>query len=273
MAISPQFENGFTRISNDLLEALCSYRLPGEEMQCLLVVIRKTCGYQREDDAISLSQFAAMTGLKRPNVVRALNGLVSKKILTVIKNDTVLVNKYAINKGFSGWKPFVKKKGCGIENDNEVLSETIHTKERKERKPLKDSSRQLSLLSDAAEADGGAPPESATSQASPRALVDAWNQETAGSGLSSVRDLSASRRQKCTLRLMERGLDEWREVFRLCVSTPFLRGERGKWKARFDWLIENDGNALKVLEGQYADVSKGQPTGRAADRYAMLRGL
>jgi phage replication O-like protein O len=63
---SPQLENGYTRIANELLDALIRYRIPGEERQVLDVIIRKTYAYGKKEDRISLSQFHDMTRIKKP---------------------------------------------------------------------------------------------------------------------------------------------------------------------------------------------------------------
>jgi phage replication O-like protein O len=139
---SPQLEDGYLRIANEIIDALCRYRLPGEEMQCLLVVLRKTYGYGKKEDAISLSQFALITGMKRPNVSRALTGLLSKKILYVIKKDTVKTCIYTFNKDFTSWISVIKKdttRGVGgIKKDKGGVSKKMHTKDNntKERKPI-----------------------------------------------------------------------------------------------------------------------------------------
>lgn len=52
--------------------------------------------------------------------------------------------------------------------------------------------------------------------------------------------------------------DDIRLVFKLAEESDFLSGRNGKWTGcSFDWLI-NYNNALKVLEGQYANTNKGE---------------
>lgn len=145
---NPQAENGHVDIAHEIIEALARYRINGEATQCLWVVFRKTYGWKKKEDEISLSQFAEMTGLKRSNVARALAWLVSKKILCVIKEDTNYANKYRFNKDFETWEPAIKKdttrKGV-IKEDNEVLSKKIrpgvskkiHTKETSTKETIK----------------------------------------------------------------------------------------------------------------------------------------
>jgi hypothetical protein len=45
--------------------------------------------------------------------------------------------------------------------------------------------------------------------------------------------------------------DFWQVVLNHCWKSPFLRGEKGRWKVTLHWLVENDRNALKVYEGHY----------------------
>lgn len=133
---NPQTENGYTKIANELLEALCKVRIPGEARQVLDVIFRKTYGFNKKEDAIALSQLCLMTGLKKPNVCRAINVLTGMNI--VIKNDNGVTTKYRIIKNFETWKPLSKKITLSkkimvvIKNDNKPLSKKIHTKEKKE---------------------------------------------------------------------------------------------------------------------------------------------
>ena len=130
---SPQKENGYTPIANELLEALAKIRLSGEETQVLLVLIRKTYGFQKKVDTIALSQFVEATGINKPNVCRAIAKLISKNI--IIKKDNPNITSYSIQKNYARWKPLSKKimlskKIIGvIKKDNSPLSKKIHTKE------------------------------------------------------------------------------------------------------------------------------------------------
>jgi phage replication O-like protein O len=133
---NPQKENGHLDLANEIVEALARIRLSGEESQCLWAIFRKTYSWHKKEDQISLSQFAIITGLNRPAVVRALKKLLSKKIIAIIKNDNTGINTYRFNKDFDTWKPLSKKitvlskKIMGVINiDNQVLSKKIHTKE------------------------------------------------------------------------------------------------------------------------------------------------
>ena len=130
---SPQVENGYTRIADELLEALARTRIPGEARQVFDAILRKTYGFNKTEDAISLSQLCLATGLKKPHVCRALNTLRSMNLVAVKGN--CLANIRRINKNFDRWKPLPKKITV-TEKDNEryrkresALPFSGHTKE------------------------------------------------------------------------------------------------------------------------------------------------
>ena len=127
---NPQKENGYVPIANEIIEALAKFRINGESWQVLLVVLRKTYGWNKKDDEISLTQFQQMTGLKRPNVVRSIKWLVSRKILHSIKEDTSYATKYKFNKNFETWKPSIADDTRGVSRKiPKVVSPMIHTKD------------------------------------------------------------------------------------------------------------------------------------------------
>ena len=161
---NPQTENGHTRIANEILDALCKIRIPGEARQILDCIIRKTYGFNKKSDGIPLAQFEEMTGIKRPNIIRSLNKLEEMNLIHVIKKDNATEksvynswNVYEFIKDFDKWKPLPKKvtalkreKSLSkkiitvIEKDNLPLSKKIHSKDnvskdnKKENKKEKD---------------------------------------------------------------------------------------------------------------------------------------
>jgi phage replication O-like protein O len=122
---SPQLEEGNFPIANELAEIWGRKRISGEEWQVLWVILRKTYGWRKKEDKISLSQFAAATDMPRQTVLRAINKLSAKNIISVIKNGYRRPNIYRFNKDFDTWNT-LSKKGV-IKNDNQVSSKMIHT--------------------------------------------------------------------------------------------------------------------------------------------------
>ena len=95
--------------------------------------------------------------------------------------------------------------------------------------------------------------------ASPETLREIWEQERGS--LGELRALSPEREARCRERLSharKKGKDiaqflaDFREAVARAAATPFCCGAGpGGWIANFDWLICNDTNYLKVLEGRY----------------------
>lgn len=114
--MTPQKENGYTAIANELMEALAAYPIPASQMQCLLAVLRETYGWDRKTAAISLTRFVDLTKLDRRHAHRALNELVKKNVIKVnkrsAKDGTKLTSMYRLNKIYTSWV-FVPKKARG----------------------------------------------------------------------------------------------------------------------------------------------------------------
>lgn len=86
-------------------------------------------------------------------------------------------------------------------------------------------------------------------------FLDTWNEIVTGVLPTVRKPISNDRQKKCAVRMKERSLKEWQEIFRLMIATPFLCGKGDKgWTATFDWIIKNEDNARKVLEGQYQNI-------------------
>ncbi len=96
---NPQKENGFVSIATELFQEMCKVPLSGSEFRVLLFTIRKTYGFAKKQDWISLSQYALGTGLSRRHVIRTLNRLVVNRTLLKSENG----HKYGINKDYSQW--------------------------------------------------------------------------------------------------------------------------------------------------------------------------
>lgn len=92
----------------------------------------------------------------------------------------------------------------------------------------------------------------------PEEFGNAWNRN-AGKILPKIKEFTDSRRDKVVKRIKEGlTLERFTEAVKLCTQKPFLRGEGTRhWKARFDWLIQNDRNITRVFEEDWAvDASK-----------------
>lgn len=58
------------------------------ELACAVFIARKTMGWGKQTDGISLSQFVAGVGASKPTVIKALKGLCDKEIILKTENFT-----------------------------------------------------------------------------------------------------------------------------------------------------------------------------------------
>ena len=86
---NPQTEDGYTQISNEVLEAIATINLSPYESRVLWFVIRKTYGWHKKIDLIPLSQITDGTGIAKSHASRALKSLISKQIVTRLGNKQI----------------------------------------------------------------------------------------------------------------------------------------------------------------------------------------
>lgn len=104
---TPQIEDGYTRIANELLDAIISHPFSRREYAVVMAVIRVTYGFNKKEDAVSGWQLSEMTGIDRSHVSKTLSELVQKNIL--IKSYRCRISHgqnipfIAINKHYKTW--------------------------------------------------------------------------------------------------------------------------------------------------------------------------
>lgn len=90
-------------------------------------------------------------------------------------------------------------------------------------------------------------------------LVERWN--AIGNGVPRVLRVTPDRTKQMNTRLGEKLFREnYRDILDRVAASSFLRGEHpGKghenWKVDFDWIIQNEKNYVRVLEGKYDDAN------------------
>lgn len=106
---NPQKENGYTAISNELMEAFAKIRIPGEARQMLDVIIRKTYGFNKKEDRIATSQIIELTGLNYRNIYKCRKKLKQMNLITISKKGDSQMLTYSIQKDYNKWLPSPKK--------------------------------------------------------------------------------------------------------------------------------------------------------------------
>jgi phage replication O-like protein O len=134
---NPQVEHGHIDIANELGEKFARLHLSGNEWQILWHIFRKTYGWHKKSDTISLSQFQNATGLSRPSVNDAIKLLVGKRVLVVVEKR-VLGTEYLFNKNYEEWSSREKSTSTFFGSKlvpkrvPKLVPKRVHTKETKE---------------------------------------------------------------------------------------------------------------------------------------------
>jgi phage replication O-like protein O len=144
---NPQAENGHTKIANDLFEKIISSGLNGTEIAVVLLVIRKTYGWKKKEDQISLSQFCESIPTSKQTIVTALNNLQLVKILVLVKkgNSKNSSNIWKLNKDYDTWQLVRKSRLVKFSSatsqvfNKQLVKKTLHTKETLTKENTKES--------------------------------------------------------------------------------------------------------------------------------------
>lgn len=101
---NPQKENGYTSISNEILEKLYSTQLNASQFKIVLVVLRYTYGFQRKQHNLSETFISKATGISKRYVSSEINKLINNNLITVIKESTFTTPRVILfNKNYEEW--------------------------------------------------------------------------------------------------------------------------------------------------------------------------
>jgi phage replication O-like protein O len=249
-----QVDDGYTKIANELLEMFTKVNLSSYEFRVVMAIMRKTYGFSKKEDYISLSQLEDITGIKSCHICRTLkklkfkNMIISNGHLTGIQKDYDLWAITQIGNTYSGNTQTGNKvtySGNEItQTGNKKLPKQVDTKEIKKLIQKKDISAHapfneiVKLYNDTC--------------ISLNKVVEIT--EKRKSNIAWRWNKFATRKDKSGVPL---GMRIFNDLFTRANESDFLsgriedkRGFKKQWKASFDWLIE-ESNLIKVLEGQY----------------------
>lgn len=94
---SPQCEHGYTRIADELFEAILRANFSKRELLVILAVVRKTYGYRKTADRLSSSQIAELTMLADTHCRATVRALKANHVL--VEHD----GKIGIQKDYERW--------------------------------------------------------------------------------------------------------------------------------------------------------------------------
>lgn len=103
-------------------------------------------------------------------------------------------------------------------------------------------------------------------------FLSCWNLMANNCGISKIQSITKSRKAKLLARFKDVYLfdNTFQTACGLIAQSDFMQGKNGNgWKVTFDWLISNDTNITKVLEGNYSNHKRpsSSPTTNYVDEY------
>ncbi|MCU8008477.1 replication protein [Shewanella sp. SM87] len=117
--VKADLDDGYLRLSNTLVDALCRTKLSDRESRVVFAVIRRTYGYGKATDWVCLEQLADMTGITTSNICHAIKSLTARDI--IIKDG----RKVGVNPIVSAWQDkkshSINGKKSTIKTDNIIV--------------------------------------------------------------------------------------------------------------------------------------------------------
>lgn len=252
---------GFTRMDNDLLDALAAHSFTITERKVIDVVLRLTAGYQRDTARITGKTFEERTGKKRNHVSEAVDSLLRRGVLFRIGGSA---GEIGINSP-SAWAEKIPTK-------KEGLSPKIGTDKVREIGPLikiKENITANAVVAAVASTDedleSGAEeqatpepdqPEPAKAERIPYGKIAEIYNAVCGDLLPKCLTLSPKRKNliKGCWNLKINGVQPfrngefWTAYFTDCLNNKHWIGENDRgWTADIEFLTRQD-KVLKVLE-------------------------
>lgn len=97
---SPQLEDGYTRIANELLDALVRADLTATQLRIMLAIVRETYGFNRKTVTIGYQALSTRYGIHRPLLIREMAALVDRQYLIKTAGTT---NMWQVQKDYTQW--------------------------------------------------------------------------------------------------------------------------------------------------------------------------
>lgn len=222
-----QLEDGYTRIANELMDALMKAPLTSREARIMRAFERATFGWNRKAAWLAASVLADMTGMTAQNASKALNSLIRKKIII---RDGGSRSPSRINTRTSEWilesddkrvspKQSVKPKQANLAQNEltELAQNELTNKDRKDKDLSNDKSNVASH-------EQNQTPAETKSKARPDAAV----QSESGKSWGTADDLATARQIADDVAKLEGGDKSCKTDQQLCSWANEIRKLRGR---------------------------------------------
>jgi phage replication O-like protein O len=254
-------QRGFTRMDNDLLDALALHDFTQTERKIIDVVVRLTAGYQRPTARIRGKEFAARTGKKANHISEALDALLRRNVLYRVGGSAGEIGV----RETSAWeaKQATQKAGNIPNIGTEKVREIGHLiKKERNIAPTELVAAVASTPSvelpgaETQDTPAADQPASAKAERIPYAKIMEIYNRVCGGVLPSCIKLNPKRQRQikeCWNLNIEGGFpfregEFWEAYFAQCLLDPHWIGKNDRgWKADIEFLTRQD-KVLKVLE-------------------------
>lgn len=233
-------DDGYTRIANELLEAVMAANLTARQLKVVLAVIRKTYGFGKKFDRITNTQIAMMTGIHHTHVCKAKNEMIAMNII-ISNGQTIGVNKvisewnFDISQLSESLAKTANKTLANLANDHKPTQlntkETIQKKEKKENTQSSGDDRELVK-----------PEKRKPVKFDYDEYLSAYN-EIVGDRLPHAVEANEERQRKIRKlvnSLATKNIDGFRAYVKafMAAARPFHFGDNDRdWVANFDYLL------------------------------------
>ncbi|MAT57234.1 MAG: hypothetical protein CMF23_04620 [Ignavibacteriae bacterium] len=159
---SPQTENGFTKIANEILEEIIKTDFSKRELKIIFAVVRFTYGFNRKEAELSIRYLSTYTGINFQHINKTLTDLQHKNVISFNEPENHSQSrKIKFNKNYSEWNSEKNRNQNGYtsnknRNQNsygsvtktvtETVTKTVTNKERYKERINKEGSFFLELV-------------------------------------------------------------------------------------------------------------------------------
>ncbi|GIV81691.1 MAG: hypothetical protein KatS3mg051_1045 [Anaerolineae bacterium] len=99
-----QIDDGnFVRLHNAILEVLAVARFTASEFRAVCFLLRKTYGYNKKSDELSLAQWAEGTNTDKGQIKRTIDSLIAKNVIRRSPSQRPYCHTYEFNKYMETW--------------------------------------------------------------------------------------------------------------------------------------------------------------------------
>lgn len=245
-------------LPNSIIDELLP-ELSHSELKCYLCVLRKTKGWNKEEDAISVTQFMKVTGLSNKAVISACESLVEREILERKSGDrntgiySIKTYKSATSEKGSPVKNFPSTSEKSSQITSEKSSHTINN--------IKNNIQNITPLSPYGESANAehADEKTKTSKREKisvdyQGVMNAWNEVFNGSPIHLLKTLSHERKkailkvaktmletkdvESCSVEVFKEYFKDFLNQANSRANKFFFGGLDGSgWIAKFDYIM------------------------------------